>query len=70
MNRIGIITGRLYSQEDYDSDRINECAYAIGPTELSEKGLDEAINIAKIQRLLVCPGCRDCEESQKAGLVG
>ena len=68
MLRVGIYSGKLYSQEDYDNDRIHECAIAVSPSaENQEEAIRSTSELASLKRISKCVVCMGCPESQRKG---
>lgn len=63
MKRVGIFTGKVYSQEDYDVHRIHECCICVDPAYEEEEGIRRAKERQMVRKLLVCAECNECEES-------
>ena len=61
MNKIGVFTGKLYSEEDREKGRINECALTVTTT------ISEAKEMRLKNKETYCKGCFVCEESRKNG---
>lgn len=65
MKRVGIFTGKVYSDEDYNNKDIHECAICIDPALPENEGIEKAKERQVIEKLMVCNGCSECEESRK-----
>ena len=61
MMRVGIYTGNLYSQEDYEKGRINECAIVVSPSD-GKDGIEKTKTIAQLKRITNCSQCHGCLE--------
>lgn len=63
MYRVGIYSGRVYSQSDYDNNKIHECC-------ISYASRSEARTATKTPRYAAahqqCVGCSQCPESARA----
>lgn len=65
MKRVGIFSGKVYSQEDYDNDLIKECAVCVSPSASDQdEALAETIEYASCQRLRNCFTCFGCEAAK------
>ena len=65
MIRIGIYTGKTYSQEDYNNHSIKECCVVASPTVTAIQSIEDAKQKAAFKKILSCENCWGCEESQK-----
>lgn len=67
MLRVGFFTGKLYSQEDFDKDRIKECAVVVRPFENGDdlEKIQEAKVFAQVHKIAYCNDCKSCEEARK-----
>lgn len=65
MERIGIFTGNLYTQEDYDNHRIHECCICLSPSLEHEDAYQNAKERQQTSKITRCTGCFECEESRK-----
>lgn len=65
MIRVGMYTGNVYSQEDYDNHRIKECCVVASPSLPASRSLEEAKAKASYKRILNCGTCQQCEASQE-----
>lgn len=66
MKRIGVFTGTIYSEEDYNNNIIKECIICIDPALPLEEGIEKARERQRIRKIMTCPDCKDCLESMKA----
>ena len=62
MTRMGMYTGRLYSDEDFQRDRIQECCRVL--TSEEEKSC-ETMWVLSIALKKKCAGCYGCPESRR-----
>lgn len=60
MRRIGLFSGNMYSSEDFDNDRIKECAVQI-PSKMSK----EEIDVLYKDKHKRCKGCYGCPEARR-----
>ena len=63
MKRIGIFSGKIYSQEDYDNDDIHECCLVL--TSEEEKYTEDQMTELHIKLMQKCDGCYGCPASRK-----
>ena len=65
MKRVGIYTGKIYSDEDYNSDVIKECAICVDPALPENESIEQTKTRAQLRRVMMACGkdCTDCEES-------
>lgn len=62
MYRVGIYSGKVYSQTDFDNDKIKECAIVCH----SEQEAMETTSSPKFRiSHQKCEGCNQCPESNK-----
>lgn len=59
MERVGIYTGNVYSEEDYKNDKCHECCIIV-----NKNGLESTKAYAKAQHSKYCDSCRSCEASR------
>ena len=69
MIRVGMYTGNVYSQDDYDNDRIKECCIVANPSLPASRSLEEAKAKASYKKILNCGTCHQCEASQEIELA-
>lgn len=60
MQRVGIYSGTVYSQEDYNEGCILECALVVSPTQDADKALKDAQERATCKRIK-CQDCFGCD---------
>lgn len=66
MRRIGIYTGKIYSEEDFHNNNINECAMCIDPALDNDASIEEVKTRQRIRKLMNCSDCRhECIESRR-----
>lgn len=66
MIRVGLYTGKVYSQEDYDDHKIKECCIVASPSLPKTRSIDEAQKKAAWKKIVNCYDCESpCEERQK-----
>lgn len=63
MIRVGIYTGHVYSQEDYDQQKIKECCVVASPSLPKSRSIEDAKEKASYKKILNCSGCHQCEAS-------
>ena len=61
MKRIGLYSGRIYSREDFENDRIKECAIQI-PSKMSKEEIEKLHK----EKHKDCRGCYGCPESRRS----
>lgn len=66
MYRVGICTGKVYSDKIHTKD-IHECCICADPAYPKDEGIEHAKERAHLRRVMYACGkeCFDCEESQK-----
>lgn len=62
MKRLGIFTGRIYNQDDFEAGCIRECCRVITDEEAESIPVVMAVYA---QEHLHCVGCFGCPESQR-----
>ena len=55
LRRLGLLSGKIYSDEDYQSGKIQECCFMI-PRNYSDKDIENEYN----KRNLYCQCCQKC----------
>ena len=62
MKRLGLFTGKIYTQEDFDNDKIHECCVCLTDSEAAdtEYVVDKHITYHHER----CINCYGCPESQ------
>lgn len=66
MRRIGIYTGKIYSEEDFRNNKINECAMCIDPALDNDSSIEEVKTRQRIRKLMNCSYCHnECIESRR-----
>lgn len=63
MYRVGIYSGRVYSQTDFDNGKIKECAIVYHSKSEARTATKTPRYAAAHQR---CVGCAQCQESARA----
>ena len=66
MKRVGICSGKVYSEDDYNNHNIKECAICVTPSLPEEDGIRNAKERAQLRRTaMACvKECVECEEAQ------
>lgn len=66
MKRVGICSGKVYSEDDYNNHNIKECAICVTPSLPEEDGIRNAKERALLRRTSMACGveCFECEEAQ------
>lgn len=65
MKRVGIFSGTVYTQEDYDNDRIKECCICVSPSASNqEEAIKREKEYAQTQKVMNCARCMSCEKSR------
>ena len=62
MQRIGLFTHRIYSQEDYDSFVIHECTIVLPECCRTERDIQEILDCPKYR----CEDCYGCPNAKEA----
>lgn len=61
MKRLGLYSGRIYTQEDVDNYRIRECCLVLRDVEAEN---EQYVTEQYIKRHVDCSGCSGCPESR------
>jgi len=68
MYRIGMFTGNVYSQEDYDKDKIRECCICMSPSLKYDEAYRQAKEYQEAKNITECMKCYGCEEAKRIKL--
>lgn len=63
MKRLGLFTGKVYTQEDFDNHNIHECCLCITDSEAEDT---EYIVNKHLSHMEECRRCYGCPESRSA----
>ena len=61
MKRLGFYSGRIYTQEDYNNDRIHECCHQLSDSQANDENYCDELFERYHKK---CDGCHGCPESQ------
>lgn len=69
MKRVGIFSGTVYSQEDYDNDRIKECCICVSPSASDqEAAIEREKEYAQTQKAMNCSRCMACQVARSQNM--
>lgn len=65
MYRIGMFTGNLYTQDDYDKNQIQECTICLSPTMKYDEAYKQAKELQEGCNITKCMDCYGCYEAKR-----